>query len=173
MKKIKLKRGDIFNIPLNDKLFGFGQIVDFPQTKDVFIMCCFDFKNDTGMINDINDVGEFDLALLSYCTDAKIYHGQWKLIGNFEKNLDKIQLPYFKIGSYPGELYLIDFKSDRKKAITQPQFDQLNYKTTFSPVRYENALRAHFGLQAWLAEDYDRLTYKEVLKSIEVAKSIL
>jgi hypothetical protein len=173
MAKFKLKQGDIFSIPLVEDQIGFGQIINFPNSKDVFIMGCFDVKNRVDSIDNVDNICQFDLVLLSYCTDAKIYHGQWELIGNCDRNLNMISLPYFKLGSPPDELYLIDFKSTRKKAITLSQFEQLNYKTTFSPVRYENALKAHFGFQPWVSEDYDRLTYKEVLRSVEVAKSIL
>jgi hypothetical protein len=49
----------------------------------------------------------------------------------------------------------------------------LEYLTTYAPIRFENALKAHFGLQEWVPENYNEILYQKTLDSVKVAEEIL
>ncbi|WP_306353666.1 Imm26 family immunity protein [Flavobacterium sp. '19STA2R22 D10 B1'] len=173
MIRFKLKIGDIFTIPLSEKEVGFGQIVCFPNSKNAFIMCVFDIKQSKETPIEIQKICNTPLLFLGYSTDAKLYHKHWEIIGNSIKNIDSITMPYFRLGTPPKDIYLINYKGDRLKSINIKEFDMLDYETNYAPIRYENALKAHFGFGEWIPENYNNLLYKFTLDSNEIAKRIL
>ncbi len=172
MPKFQLKLGDIFTIPINDKEVGFGQIVVFPRTKDVFIMRVFNGKNDKKEKVDIETICNSSTLFLGYSTDAKLYHKDWNIIGNSTVGLDKIVLPYHKLGTPPKDIYITNYKGERLQEIDELTFQNLSYETNFAPVRYENALKAYYKLQEWKTNEYDKLLYENALKSNEIYNSI-
>ena len=68
---------------------------------------------------------------------------------------------------------MVDYKGDFVVKIDENAFHKLDYRTEIAPIRYENALKAHFGYGEWKHGDYDKLLYKETLKSVEIAHRIL
>ncbi len=174
-KRFKLNVGDIFTIPLAENEVGFGQIICFPRTKDVFIMVVFDAKIAFSYTKEYNmeEIVTSKILFLGYSTDAKLYHKDWEVIGNYTSNISAIVMPYHRLGTPPGDIYLTNYKSERVCEIDEETFNKLNYLTNYAPIRYENALKAYFGLQEWKEEDYDKLLYKHTLKSNEIAQKVL
>jgi len=169
MGKLKLKIGDLFTIPLENQETSFGQIVNFPNSKDVFIMCVFDKKQNVESEIKPKEICESPVLLLGYSTDAKLYHKDWLLVGNYTENISKIVLPFHRLGTPPTDIYLVDYSGKRIKEIDEELFNQLSYQTSYSPIRYENALKAHFKLQEWKNDDYDKLLYEYTLKGNKIA----
>ncbi len=172
-KKLRLNVGDIFTIPLGNGEMGFGQIVSFPRSKDVFIMIVFDQKMSENENYDIDKIIKSDILFLGYTTDAKLYHKHWNIIDNSNTNIASIVMPYYRLGTPPHEIYLINYKSECICKVSEEEFNQLDYLTNYAPIRYENALKAFYKLQEWKAGDYNQLLYEKVLKSNEIARSIL
>jgi hypothetical protein len=173
MARFKLNQGDVFTIPLNEREVGYGQIVCFPMTKDSFIMAVFDYKTDVLNEYDIKEICNSPILFLGYSLDALLYHKEWVILGNYTKNLDTIIMPYHRLGTPPDDIWLTDYKSRRVKEITEKEFNLLDYQTTVSPIRYENALKAHCGYGEWINEDYDKLLYSSTIESARIAKEIL
>jgi hypothetical protein len=172
-KRFKLNVGDIFTIPLGNGEFGIGQIVCFPNTKDVFIMIVFDYKAKDYDESNIAIAVKSAILFLGYSTDARLYHENWVIIGNSIDQLDKVAMPFYRLGTPPDEIYLINYKSERVKAITEVEFDMLGHLTSYAPIRFENALKAHFELKEWDSQNYDKILYKKTYESVEIAKDIL
>jgi hypothetical protein len=173
VKKLKLKEGDVFTIPLGNDYIGYGQITTFPNSRDVFVLCVFDFKNIIGVSTSLEAICNSPIIFLGYSTDAKLYYKDWEILGNFPGNLSNVKLPYYKIGIPPNDLYLVNFKGERLKEIGENIFAQLNYQANFAPIRYENALKAYYGFSEWKKDDYDKLLYQQTLNSIDVANKVL
>lgn len=174
MAKLKLSLGDVISIPLSDDLFGFGQIVgEYEKKSGGFLVAIFDFKSTTIDEIEISNICNSDIIFLGFTFDAKLYHKHWSIIGNYTENISTIKKPYSRLGTPPDEIYLIDANNNRVAEISEDIFNELEYKTDIAPVRYENALKAYFGLKEWKAEDYDKLLYKHSLKSNEIANTIL
>lgn len=171
MGKLKLKVGNVFSIPINDNEVGFGQLINFPRTKDVFIMIVFDYKEKIKDNYNLEKICSSKILFLGYSLDAKLQHKDWNIIGEFTNNISNIILPYHKLGLPPDDTHITNYKGEIIRIATGNEFSQLSYKTTIAPIRYENALKAHFKLQEWKNEDYDKLLYEYTLKSNEIALS--
>lgn len=172
-KRFKLNEGDIFQIPLGNEEWGVGQIVCFPRTRDAFIMIVFDYKMYDSTSNIIENAIESPILLLGYSTDAKLYHKHWQIIGNDKRLISKVEMPFHRLGTPPEDIFLTNYKNERLKPINEPEFNKLDYLTNYAPVRFENALKAHFGLQEWISEDYDKILYEKTLESVKIAEEIL
>lgn len=173
MAKFKLSVGDIFTIPLNDKEVGFGQVITpYDKTCGGFMMAVFDFKtNDVHSVL-LKDVGNSELLFLGFTFDAKIYHKDWILIGNYTNNIESIVMPYFRLGTPPSDIYIVNYKGERLKSINEKVFVELTYQTEIAPIRYQNALKAHFDYREWKSEDYDKLLYSHSVNSKGIFESI-
>jgi len=173
MAKFKIIEGDVFTIPLNDKEVGFGQVVaPYDKTSGGFMVAVFDFKADDTQNISLNDVCNSELLFLGFTFDAKIYHKDWVLMGNYTDNIKTIVMPYFRLGTPPNDIYIVNYKGERLKSISENVFAELAYQTEIAPIRYQNALKAHFGYGEWKSEDYDKLLYSRSIKSKGVFESI-
>lgn len=172
-KKLRLHAGDVFTIPLGNGQFGFGQIVCFPKTKDSFIMAVYDYVSLSKEKIEIKEICSSKILFLGYSTDARIFHNIWDILGNYTVNLPEIVLPYFKLGSLPNEVFLVDHKGKRLVEIDELNFIKLEYETHFAPIRFENALKAYYGLLEWNENDFGRLSYDKVRLSSQIAEQIL
>lgn len=176
-KRFKLKEGDIFTIPLEKNEVGIGQIISFPRHQHNFIMIVFDKKFKSIESIDLSKINSYKILLLGYTVDAKLYHKDWVIIDNITENISKISLPYFKLGlpndDYPDGARLVDYKGNVLANINRDIFDKLMFQTEVGPIRFEKALRAHFGLQEWISEDYDKILYEKTLESVKIAEEIL
>lgn len=174
MRKLKLNLGDVFSIPLANDLFGFGQIAGaYDKKSGGFLVAIFDFKSTTLNGVQLSSICNSEIIFLGFTFDAKLYHKHWSIIGNYTENISAIIKPYNRIGTPPDEIYLIDVNNMIVSKISEDEFNDLEYKTEIAPIRYENALKAHFGLQEWKSEEYDKILYKYTLKSNEVVNTIL
>jgi len=172
-RKFKLNIGDVFIIPLGNGEFGFGQIVTpYDKKSGGFMMAVFKYKvNDLTSIF-IEKICHKDILLLGFTFDAKIYHKDWTIIGNYTSNIGAIIMPYYRLGTPPGELFIVNYKGERIIEIDEDVFKLLSYKTEIAPIRYENALKAYYKLQEWKEEDYDKLLYTNAIESKKLVENI-
>lgn len=174
MAKLKLSLGDVISIPLANNLFGFGQIVSpYDRKSGGFLIAIFDFKSSALNGVHLPNICNSEIIFLGFTFDAKLYHKHWSVIGNYTKNISTIKTPYNKLGTPPDEIYLIDADNNILAEISEHEFHDLEYRTEIAPVRFENALKAHFGLQEWKGQDFDKILYNQTLKSNEVAAKVL
>jgi hypothetical protein len=165
---MKLKEGDVFTIPVSESLTGFGQIVKDPK-KDDLIIIVFKELAEKHDIPNIEDIVNGTPLLLGFTMDAKLYHGHWEIIGNHPINIGDIRMPYFKLGTPPGDSYITNYKGQRIRPITLEEYSKLGFKSFRSPAGFEKALKAYHKFGDW-REDFDRLLYGETLKSIDVVE---
>lgn len=172
-KRIKLNIGDIFSIPINENEVGIGQIIsEHDSLSGGFIIAIYPFRTNKNDLIDSTEVVNSQPLFLGYTFDSLIkVLPKWKIIENYKDNLIKIKFPYHKILSN-GKMVLENHKEEKVALITETIFNKLSNKTELAPIRYENALKAYFGLQEW-KDDYDELLYQNSLKSNEIANEIL
>lgn len=154
---MKLKEGDIFTIPINEKSIGFGQIICIPNNNN-FLIIVFKIKWDNDSYPLLEDITSNEILLLGYTLDAKLYHKHWKIIGNIVVKKNQIKMPHYKLGTPPGEIYLLDYKDSILRACSIDEFEKLNYRTVIAPIRYENALKAFCKEIEW-NDHFDKLLY--------------
>jgi len=166
---MKIKEGDVFTILVSENLTGFGQIVKIPS-KNNFVIAVFKYLKERNKIPEIKEVVNTSPLLLGFTTDAKLYHRHWEIIGNHPSNLEGIRMPYFKLGTPPGDSYITNYKGERVRQISTEEYSKLDFKWSRSPIGFEKALKAFHNFGEW-GEDYDRLLYEKTLKSIDVVET--
>jgi hypothetical protein len=165
---MKLKIGDVFTIKLNNEEAGFGQVISFPN-KSSLLISILKHKEIIASSYSLESILTSEILFLGYSLDAKLYHKHWEIIGNM--SIGNVVLPYNKLGTPPDEIYITDYKGKIIRECTIEEFNNLDYRTVIAPIRYENALKAYYGLLPWIDEDYNKLFYKNTLKAKEVVES--
>lgn len=164
--KQKAQVGDVFLIPIDASRHGVGQIAG--DWKGELYILVFDVAHVGSDINpsSINDMEPLFAAL---SLDAKIYNGDWKIVGRTTENLDRIVHPVFKVNQDKDV-----FLESRDRSITRPISDEdaeaLRFRTVVAPVRLEKALKAYNGIGEWNSR-YDDLRYEYALRSSEYLNS--
>jgi hypothetical protein len=167
MKKLKI--GDIFTIPVSDDKNGFGQIIKIPN-KHNFIIIVFDGLYSGFEWPSTNEIIQNKILFLGYTMDALFYHEYWNIIGNEFQNLEKIELPYFKLGTTTSTV-IVDYKGDKVRKATKIEDENLSYLTVSAPICYELALKAYYKLEDWI-EEYNNYFYSKTMESIKIVEGI-
>ncbi len=134
----KLKIGDLFSIPIDSYRLGYGRIVD--KFEKVLIYCVFYsdlLSAEKGTASEIRGAG--------ITAGAKLKNGDWETIGNDLAGLDEIKRPNFKV-MIQGSMYVVDFSDKLRRKIGEEEADILTFRNIVAPIRYQNALLAHFGV---------------------------
>ncbi len=160
---MKINEGDIFEFSINDNTTCYGQIIKIPNKESLVVVIFEGLYNSRPLLDEIV---KDDILLFGSTFDARIYNGNWKVIGNTKNNLEGIHLPFYKIGIDPA--YLESFDGMRIRELCPSEEGKFSYRKYVAPVRFELALKAHYKQTEW-NEKYDSLLYKNV---IEVIKSL-
>ncbi len=164
-EKVKAKVGDVFQIPIDDTRVGYGQVVVQPE-KNVLFVCVFSATTRPDEHPDPEVVLRSEILLAGNTFDAKIWHGHWPVVGNTPPNMDAIALPNYKEG-LPGQAFVESLDLKRRRRATIEEERLLSFRGYVAPVRFENALKALFGIGEWLA-DYEDLKYQRVRESSSI-----
>ena len=81
-KRVNLKEGDVFEMPLPDGRFGYGVVVKqggLPGGGTPYIAV---FGSAYDRRPDVAEITSDKVALQGWTTDALIYHDRWKVIGH-------------------------------------------------------------------------------------------
>lgn len=158
---VKLEKGDVFSIPVSESLFGMGQVVDvLPQELYLIVFDGTWKANEMPAVSELNGREPF-LATLSL--DAKLWNGDWKVIGNYQENLSSIAIPLFKV-RIGSDVFVESYDGDYRRMASTSETELLRNRKTVAPVRLEKALKAKWGIGDWHPA-YDELTYDYAVSS--------
>ena len=147
-RRRRLRVGDVFTIPLDDKRVGYGQIVhDYGQGHYYFAIFEEAFERDDEP--DLRTVLEGRLALLPLSLDALLYHHHWHVVGHQDVHPERLPWPAYKEGVSPGVYEVVDYTGKRRREAGAGEADELPFRAVVAPVRVEKALRAIHGLEDW------------------------
>lgn len=150
--KQKPKVGDVFLIPVDESRRGIGQVVG--DWKGELYVVIFRSVHNSEDVDPESIASEVPL-LAALSLDAKIYNGDWKVIGNFRGNIERIPQPTYKVNQ-DGKVFL----ESRDRTISRPaspsESEALRFRTVVAPVRLERALKAICGIGEW-NEKFDEL----------------
>jgi hypothetical protein len=142
---IRAKVGDVFLVPLDGKSWALGQIVS--AWNDELYVAIFGQKLETPEL-DPHSVDGQEPVYLALTLDAKLFHGDWPILGNLRENLADFPQPAFKVRQ-SGVVHI----EARDRSISRPasptEAEILRYRTVSSPAMLEKAIRAHFGFGEW------------------------
>ncbi len=161
---MKLKEGDIFEFAFSENRLCYGQIVS-TYKKNVQTIVIFEglYKSRP----EIKEIMEDKILLFGNTFDAKFYHKNWIVIANEKSNLNKIKLPYYKLGIDP--VYLLDFFEKEIRKTKQDEEDNLEFKSYVAPIGFELAIKAYYKKSDW-EQSYNKLLYSNILKNIALVE---
>ncbi|TWT34166.1 Imm26 family immunity protein [Blastopirellula retiformator] len=152
-------KGDVFLVPIDITRVGLGQIVDV-LPSELYVVIYANAWNVSSPPSPGDVVGQVVL-FASLTLDAKLYHGDWAIIGNVTENLVNIKLPLSKV-RISGEMHIESHDGSWSRSATPKEADQLSFRKTVAPIRLEKALKAQYGiLEPHPA--YDDLRYELVV----------
>ena len=145
--------GDVFLIPLDDRRYGIGQLAgDWKGELYVVI-----YDKVVSADASPTDVDNEPIKFAALTLDAKLYHGDWRIIGNHNDNVATISQPWFKV-CVAGQTYV----ESRDRSVTRPATAEeaaiLKLRTVVAPIRLEKALKASHGIGEWHARRQEPTT---------------
>lgn len=161
-KGVKAKVGDIFLVPLTNSCFALGHIIAIREQSELYIGI-FGQKVDYPDINWRKVINEHP-KLLCLTFDAKIFHGDWPIIGNSIDKIDKYLEPVFRVVDNGVPMIESRDRTFRRPA-TANETKTLTNRIVSSPMLVENATKAFFGICDW-QDSYDRFLAGNVEKSL-------
>lgn len=162
--KQKVRVGDVFLVPIDGSRWGGGQIAG--DWKGELYIIIFDVIYNDDNIEPESIVGARPL-LAALSLDAKLHHGDWRIIGNVTANLGRIPQPVFKVNQ-DGVVFVETRDRSATRRASSAEAEVLRLRTVVAPVRLENALKAHNGIGDW-SPRYDDLLYHYALESSRYA----
>lgn len=164
MDKINASKGDVFLIPLDESRVGLGQVADVLPSE----LCLVAFAGSwpTHSLPIANDVIAREPRFATLSFDAKIWNGDWRIIGNTVENLSSIRSPLFKV-RVSGCVLIEKHDGSKSRLASADEAEFLRYRSTVAPIRLENAVKADHGIADWNPA-FDKLLYSFAKDSSEL-----
>lgn len=159
MEEIKMKKiikyitGDIFRVQLNEKTYGYGQVV--LMLNDYHYGIIYDFVTEDPFDDLITNP---PIAFFVSTTFSDLSQGRWVVIGN--KEVPKIKFPNYKQEKLDGGFSLMD--ADGNLIEENPSTEQLENAIElemFSSSAVVDAMKQKFIDGTW-DHCYDHMIYK-------------
>jgi len=142
---IQVRVGDVFLVPLDGENWALGQLVS--AWNDELYVAVFDQKREKQQA-DPGSVVDQEPIFLALTLDAKLFHGDWPIIGNVQENLASFPQPAFKVRQ-SGVVHIESRDRTVSRPATQAEAEILRYRSVSSPAVIEEAVQAHFGIGEW------------------------
>lgn len=151
------KNGDVFAVKLDDKTYGYGQLVEGSM------LGCYIFYDIIAEEHPpIEQIAGSSIILLTFTVDQRIVVGDWKVIGNApipeNVTIPEFKMDYFENGSLICMVMRFDGTILRPANKEEKRF--LRTMKSYTPNLIEDVLKAKFGLTSW-DSCYDELLYKK------------
>lgn len=160
--RAKLKIGDVFLVPVEDAKSAVCQIAERDRLDRLFVATFAQLVLPES--DEIRGILGTDIVLLGLTMDARLRTGDWRLCGNY-RIVQWMPLPAYKLRVGAEATPAVeDFRGTRSRRASSEEFDQLPFRKIVSPMLFELAVRAHFGVGRW-REEFDGLTPRPHLAS--------
>lgn len=165
-KWASLKDGDVFKIPLGDGRAAVGQVVS--SYLSAYYVVIFDFvASEEEVPSLVTEALQSEPLFAGLSRDALFRPGRWQVLENRTVDSRKY-LPAYKVGwQVPGEYMVVDFSGERMRPATELEKEILPNRTTLSAAIFEDAVRAHVGLEPW-RDSFDDLRAEKNVKSADL-----
>jgi hypothetical protein len=154
-KRVNLRVGDLFEIPLPDGKFGYGIVVRQGGLSGGGTPYIAIFRLAYDQRPSVAEITSDGVALQGWTTDALIYHDRWKVIER-DAPVPAIQFPNFKVES-EGKFYVVDVEGDFIDLATPRELELLNHQFSSTAGIFQDAFEALHGFGEWKSH-FDKLT---------------
>lgn len=162
---IKAQVGDVFLIPLDETSAAGGQVIAIREDEELYL-AVFDQRlscNETDPAVAVDGVP----FLLTLSFDAKLFHGDWPIIGNLIGLVDRYPDPNYKV-KHAGVMCLESRDHQVRRRASPVELEVLEYRSVASAQNIEDAINAHFGNGDW-SEHYDKYRAEYAIASSKLA----
>ncbi|MCQ1957544.1 immunity 26/phosphotriesterase HocA family protein [Arthrobacter sp. zg-Y826] len=162
-----LKDGDVFKIPLGDGRAAVGQVVS-KYLSGTYYVLIFDFVAAEEEVSSlVSEALESEPLFAGLTFDALFRPGRWQVLENRPVDGRKF-LPAYKVGwRVPGQYVVVDFWGTRRRPATDLEKEILPNRKYRSPAIFDDAIRAHAGLEPWV-EYYGDLRVGDIVTSADL-----
>lgn len=147
---IQARVGDVFLIPLNGQSWACGQVVS-AWNAELYVAI---FASKVNRQFEPANIIAQEPIFLTLTLDAKLYHGEWPIIGNIQENLARLPQPAFKVRQ-SGVAYVESRDRTSSRPAAPEEAEILKYRTVSSPAVVQNGVQAHFGIGEWSSKYED------------------
>ncbi|MEP9387655.1 Imm26 family immunity protein [Mesorhizobium sp. KR9-304] len=142
---IRAKVGDVFLISLDERSWALGQLVS--AWNDELYVAIFGQKLETQEV-DPKCVIDQEPVFLALTLDAKLFHGDWPILGNVHQNLINFPQPAFTVRQ-AGVVHIESRDRTVSRAASPSEAEILRYRSVSSPAVIEETVRGYFGACEW------------------------
>ena len=147
------KVGDVLSIPIVGSLCATAQVL---VKRNILYVVVFSELRQCESVN--IEAATSGSPILVGCTmDAKIYHGDWEIIGG-SVPIDRPDLKKNYKVEYAGKIWVADFDGRLLHPASRSEIENLFNRSSYSPARFERVIRAYHKLEPWDSEFDDLLT---------------
>jgi hypothetical protein len=144
--------GDVFLIPLKGGGCAGGQIVS--AWNDELYVAVFGHRLDA-FERDLSAVTSGMPIFLTLTLNAKLWHGDWPIIGSRKDNLRAFPPPAYKVRQ-AGVIHVESRDRTSSRPASPAEASELKHRTVSAPAVVEDAVAAYFSEGEWSAH-YDDL----------------
>lgn len=159
-KRVRLRVGDLVEIPIDDQRSCYGQVFDISQPGK-FYFGVFDAAFSTGEPPESDAIARCDLLLVAETLDALLFHGRWHVVGNTGVQAD-VPYPWFRVAfGSEAKPYVANYSRTVIRPAQPHELALVDHRATFAPIILDQAVKARFGIGDWRPE-FDQLTAAHV-----------
>ena len=150
-------------IPIDDGRVGFGQIA--AQRFSTYLVVIFKTAYARGVAPNPQDIVLDEPAFIAETLDAKIWNGDWPIVGNIEPDPSRVPLPAYKVTIGSIDNWQVESYDAKRRRPAKPwELDTLQFRTVVGPIRLQRALQALHGAGRW-SEAFRLMEYEFVKRS--------
>ena len=156
-RKPRIKSGDIFAIPLDERRIAYGQVLLHRRHNYPIYIVVFRPLWPADATPSVEEILSSDPTLLG----GSIWPQKWTVFAHASPDLDQFPWPHF-VCRFDGHCVVEDFHGQVIRNATPEDERFYGCRSTHSPTTYENALKAIHELGQWSDRNAD-LTFEHVL----------
>jgi hypothetical protein len=147
-RRFNARDGDVFQVPIDEDSVGHGQIIG--SRPSTLLVAIFKELHPRSSAPHLTQIASGEVAFLAETFDAKIWNGEWPIVGNASPDHVRIPFPTYKVAiGRATDWYVETFDAPQRRPAKPWEIDSLPLRNIVSPIRLENALRALHGVGQW------------------------
>lgn len=146
--RVRATEGDVFQLSIDVDRVGYGQVVG--SRPSTLLVAIFRESLPRTSVCDCAQIVTGDVAFLAETFDAKIWNGDWPIVGHVVPDHVRIPFPWYKVTiDRATDWYVESYDTSQRRPAMPWEVDSLLLRNIVSPIRLEKALQALHGIGQW------------------------
>lgn len=142
------REGDVFQLPIDENRVGYGQVVG--SRPSTLLVAIFKELHPCSTAPHLTQIASGEVAFLAETFDAKVWNGDWPIVGNAAPDHVRIPFPTYKVTiGRATDWYVESYDTSQRRPAKPWEIDSLMLRNVVSPIRLEKALQALHGIGHW------------------------